>query len=115
MDIQVFDNLYVGSKDFRPEAGAFGVINQAIIFADKIADRLYFSEDDDSYRYLNNEEIMTMMRHNYDPSFFGKNEIHINFPHEVETLLCRLNSHSSILALHFMGRYFLAKTSLLIG
>ncbi len=77
--IQVFDNLYVGSKDFRPEAGIFGIINQAIIFADKIADRLYFGEDDDSYRYLNNEEIMTMMRHNYDPSYFGKNEIHINF------------------------------------
>jgi len=77
--IQIFENLYLGSADFRPEAGMFGIINQAIIFADKIADRLYFGEDNDTYRYLNNEEIMTMIKHNYDDKHFGNKEIHINF------------------------------------
>jgi len=77
--IQVFDNLYVGSNLFRPEAGTFGIINQAIMFADKIEDKLYFGEDDDIYHYLNNDEIMTMIRHNFDYKIFGNKEIHVNF------------------------------------
>lgn len=78
--IQVFDNLYVGNKYYRPEAKLFGVINQAIVFADKIEDRLYFGdEDDDTYHYLNNEEIMTLIKHNYDYKKFEQKEIHVNF------------------------------------
>ncbi len=77
--IQVFDNLYVGSPMFRPEAGFFGVINQAIVVADKIEDRLYYGENDDLFHYLDNEEIMTMLKHHYDYRDFEEKEIHINF------------------------------------
>lgn len=77
--IQVFENLFLGSSLFRPEAGMFGIFNQAITFADTIEDKLYYGEDDSLYSYLSNEEILMMMRHNFDPSIFGNQEIHINF------------------------------------
>ncbi|MBN2876714.1 MAG: hypothetical protein JXL85_03575 [Bacilli bacterium] len=77
--IQVFDNLYVGCNYYRPESGMFGIINQAIVFADKIEDRLYYGEDDEAFSYLTNEEVMTMIRHNFNPEIFGNNEMHINF------------------------------------
>lgn len=77
--IQVFDNLYVGCRYYRPEAGNFGVINQAIVFADKIEDRLYYGDDEGIFHYLNNEEIMTMVKHNYNYQEFEEKEIHINF------------------------------------
>ncbi|XMB71527.1 hypothetical protein RJI07_05270 [Mycoplasmatota bacterium WC30] len=77
--IQVFENLYTGTNLFRPEAGSYGVINQAIMFADKIEDKLYFGEDNDIYHYLSNDEIMTMIKHNFDNKVFGNKEIHVNF------------------------------------
>ena len=77
--IQIYDNLYLGYKYFRPEAGIYGVLNQAIIFGDKIEDRLYFGEDDENFHYMNNEEIMMIIRHNFDHTVFGKKEVHVNF------------------------------------
>jgi len=77
--IQVFENLYLGSDKFRPEAGLFGVFNQAIVFADKIEDRLYYGEDDETNSYLSNEEVLMMMRHNFKPEILGNAEIHVNF------------------------------------
>ncbi len=78
--IQVFKNLFVGGEYMRPESGVFGAFNQAIMFGDKIEDRLYFGEeDDDTYYYLSNEEIMMIMRHNYNHKYFGDNEIYVNF------------------------------------
>jgi len=77
--IQVFENLYLGSDKFRPEAGTFGIFNQAIVFADKIEDRLYYGEDDELFSYLSNEEVLMMMRHNFNPEVLGNNEIHANF------------------------------------
>ncbi|MBI9009961.1 MAG: hypothetical protein JEZ05_08010 [Tenericutes bacterium] len=77
--IQVFDNLYVGCKEYRPETGYFGIVNQAIVYADKIEDRLYYGDDEGVFHYLNNEEIMTMIKHNYNYEAFEENEIHINF------------------------------------
>jgi hypothetical protein len=77
--IQVFENLYVGCKDYRPEAGNFGILNQAIVFGDKVEDRLYYGDDEGVFHYLNNEEIMTMIKHNYNYKEFEDNEIHINF------------------------------------
>ena len=78
--IQVIENLYVGTNDFRPESGYFGVFNQAIVFADKIEDRMYYGDADEGLsHYLKNEEIMTMIKHNYDYKKFEEKEIHINF------------------------------------
>jgi len=77
--IQVFENLYTGYRYFRPESGNLGMINEAMVFADKIEDRLYYGEDDDVFHYLNNEEIMTMIKCNYDYKEFENKEIHVNF------------------------------------
>jgi len=77
--IQVFNNLYVGYKYYRPETGNFGIVNQAIVFADKIEDRLYYGDDEGIFHYLNNEEIMTMIKSNYNFEEFEEKEIHINF------------------------------------
>jgi len=77
--IQVFDNLFVGGDFIRPEAGFYGVINQGIVFADKIEDKLYYGDSKDEFEYFSNDEIMMMIRHNYQPQHFGNKEIHINF------------------------------------
>lgn len=77
--IQVFENLYLGSKYMRPEAGMLGVFNQAIIIADKIEDKLYFGAEDEAQSSLSNEEIMMMIRHNFNPNIYGNQEVYINF------------------------------------
>ncbi len=78
--IQVLDNLFVGGEFIRPEAKFFGIISQGIVFGDKIEDKLYYGDtEDDEYQYFNNDEIMMMIRHNYDFQYFGNKEIHVNF------------------------------------
>lgn len=76
--INVYDNLYIGGAFIRPESGFYGKIQQAIVSADKIEDGLYFKDEAEEY-YYSNEEVMMMFRQNYDPSYFGKREVHINF------------------------------------
>ena len=100
--IQVFDNLYLGSKYLRPEAGIYGVFNQSLIFGDTIEDRLYFGEDDGVFHYLNNEEIMMMIRHNYDYKIFGNQEIHINFHIGKNTYFIRTKGKNIVI---HQGRY----------
>ncbi len=78
--IQVFENLFLGGDFIRPEARFLGAINQGIVFGDKIEDRLYYGTDDDeTFEYFSNDEIMMMIRHNYDYQYFGKKETHVNF------------------------------------
>ncbi len=77
--IQVFENLFIGGEFIRPEAGFFGAINQSIIYADKIEDKLYYGDNTDDFEYFSNDEIMMMIRHNYDYQKLGTKEIHINF------------------------------------
>ncbi len=107
--IQVFENLYLGSKEFRPEAGIFGLFNQAIVFADKIEDRLYFGEDDDVHSFLTNEEIMMIIRHNFDPSIFNNQEIHVNFHIGKSTYFIRTKGKN--IAIHH-GKYPYADLSI---
>ncbi|HKL47369.1 MAG TPA: hypothetical protein VJ878_01770 [Candidatus Izemoplasmatales bacterium] len=76
--INVYDNLYVGGAFIRPESSLYGKFQQAIVSADKIEDGLYFKDEDEEY-YYSNEEVMMMLRQNFDPSYFGRREIHINF------------------------------------
>lgn len=76
--INVYDNLYVGGAFIRPESSLYGKFQQAIVTADKIEDGLYFKDEAEEY-YYSNEEVMMMLRQNYDPSYFGKREVHINF------------------------------------
>ena len=77
--IQIFDSLFVGGNFIRPEAKFYGVINQGIVYADKIEDRLYYGDSKDDFEYISNDEIMMMIRHNYQHQFFGNKEIHVNF------------------------------------
>jgi len=77
--IQVIENLFVGGEFIRPEAKFFGIINQGIVFGDKIEDKLYYGDDDNEYQYFTNDEIMMMIRHNYDYQYFGNKETHVNF------------------------------------
>jgi hypothetical protein len=76
--ISVYDNLYIGGSFIRPESSIYGKIHQSIVTADKIEDNLYFKEEDEEF-YYSNEEAMMMLRQNFDESYFGKKEIHINF------------------------------------
>lgn len=108
--IQVYDNLFVGSNYYRPEAGNLGIINQAVVFADKIEDRLYFGEEDDeSYHFLNNEEIMTMIRSNYQYKAFEEKEIHINFHIGKNTYFVRTKGKNIVV--HY-GKYSQADLSI---
>ncbi|QWB99989.1 DMT family transporter [Mycoplasmatota bacterium] len=76
--IAVYENLYVGGSFIRPESGLYGKLQQAIVTADKIEDNLYFKDEAEDY-YYSNDEVMMMLRQNYDFSYFGKKETHINF------------------------------------
>jgi len=107
--IQVFENLYLGSNLFRPEAGMLGVINQAIVFADKIEDRLYYGEDDDNFSYLGNEEILMMIRHNFNPEVFGNKEIHVNFHIGKSTYFIRTKGKNIVI---HQGKYSQADLSI---
>ncbi|HPJ23609.1 MAG TPA: hypothetical protein PK113_01745 [Bacillota bacterium] len=107
--IQVFENLYLGSGLFRPEAGIFGTFNQAITFADKIEDRLYYGEEDDPYSYLSNEEILMMIRHNFDPQVFGNQEIHVNFHIGKNTYFIRTKGKNIVI---HHGKYAYADLSI---
>jgi len=78
--IQVYKNLFVGGYFIRPEANFFGVISQAILFGDKIEDLLYYGKDSETeYKYFSNDQIMMMIRHNYNYRIFPKTEVYINF------------------------------------
>jgi len=77
--IQVIENLYVGGEFIRPEAGFYGIVSQSIVFGDKIEDKLYYGDNKDDFEYFSNDEIMMMIRHNYQSQHFGNKEIHINF------------------------------------
>lgn len=78
--IQVFENLFLGGDFIRPEAKFLGAINQGVVFGDKIEDRLYYGADsDETFEHFSNDEIMMMIRHNYDYQYFGKKETHVNF------------------------------------
>ena len=77
--INIYENLYIGGDFIRPESGFYGKIHQAITTADKIEDFLYFKDKQDEDYYYSNDEVMMMLRQNYDQSYFGKKEIHINF------------------------------------
>ncbi|MBN2540829.1 MAG: hypothetical protein JXB08_04820 [Bacilli bacterium] len=107
--IQVFDNLYLGSKYMRPEAGLFGIFNQAIIFADKIEDRLYFGDDDEPQSSLSNEEIMMMIRHNFNHEVFGNQELHINFHIGKSTYFIRTKGKNIVI---HQGKYAHADLSI---
>ena len=61
----LYEVITLGSKYMRPEAGMYGIFNQAIIFGDKIEDRLYFGDEDEAQSSLSNEEILMMIRHNF--------------------------------------------------
>ncbi len=76
--IAVYENLYVGGSFIRPESGFYGKLQQAIVTADKIEDNLYFKDEAEDY-YYSNDEVMMMLRQDYDYSYFGKKEVHINF------------------------------------
>jgi len=76
---RMFANLYLVGRWFRPEAGLFGIFQNALNFADQIEERLYRGEDDDEFRSLSNDEIMMMIRQNYGKPTLGKAEVHINF------------------------------------
>lgn len=75
---RILDNLYLVGRWFRPEAGLFGIFQNALNCSDQIEERLYRGEDDD-FRSLSNDEIMMMIRQNYDAPSLGKTERHINF------------------------------------
>jgi hypothetical protein len=78
--IQVYKNMFVGGYFIRPEAHFFGIISQSILFGDKIEDLLYYGKDSDTeYKYFSNDQIMMMIRHNYNYRIFPKTEVHINF------------------------------------
>ena len=107
--IMVFENLYIGYKSFRPESGLYGIINQAILMGDKIEDRLYFGEDNDTHPYLNNEEIMMMIRHNYNDKIFGNKEIHVNFHISKNTYFVRIKAKNIVI---HHGKYSKADVSI---
>ena len=78
--IQVVENLFVGGEFIKPEAKFNGVVNQSIVFADKIEDKLYYGDNEgEDHKYFTNDEIMMMIRHNYNYKEFGPQETHVNF------------------------------------
>lgn len=76
--LNYYDNLYIGGAFVRPESGFYGKIHQSVLTADKIEDNLYFKDETEDY-YYSNDQVMMMLRQNYDNAYFGNKETHINF------------------------------------
>ena len=75
----LYGNLFFAGDFLRPEAGLFGEISVGVSYGDNIEEKLYYGENDDTFYYLSNDEIMMMIRHNYVPGLLGKQEYHVNF------------------------------------
>ncbi|QMS84910.1 NAD(P)-binding protein [Candidatus Xianfuyuplasma coldseepsis] len=76
-DINPFPNAYFIGSWMKPEAGITGIIQTGVEYGDIIDDLIYHGEDDDYF--INHDELMNIINHQFIPNSLGKVEKNIQF------------------------------------
>jgi len=72
-----FSNGYFIGAWVKPEAGISGIIQTGVEYGDIIDDLIYHGEDEDYF--INHDELMAIIAHQYIPNALGKTEKNIQF------------------------------------
>lgn len=76
-DLNPFDNSYFIGKWVKPESGITGIIQTGVEYGDIIDDLIYHGEDEDYF--INHDELMNIINHQFIPNALGKEECNIQF------------------------------------
>jgi phytoene dehydrogenase-like protein len=76
-EINPFKNGYFIGSWIKPEAGITGMIQTGVEYGDIIDDAIYHGDDDDYF--INHDELMNIINHQFIPNSLGKDENNIQF------------------------------------
>lgn len=76
-EINPFQNAYFIGAWLKPESGITGIIQSGVEYGDIIDDLIYHGEDDDYF--INHDELMNIINHQFIPNSLGKEEQNIQF------------------------------------
>jgi len=76
-ELNLFENGYFIGSWVKPEAGITGMIQTGVEYGDKI-DELIYHGDDEEY-FINHDELLAIISHQFIPNALGKQEKNIQF------------------------------------
>ena len=76
-EVNPFTNSYFIGAWMKPEAGITGIIQTGVEYGDMIDDLIYHGDDEDYF--INHEELMNIINHQFIPNSLGKSEKNIQF------------------------------------
>ncbi len=76
-EMNPFSNSYFLGSWMKPESGITGQIQTGVEYGDLIDDLIYHGEDDDYF--INHDELMNIITHQFIPKSLGKEERNIQF------------------------------------
>jgi len=76
-ELNPFSNGYFVGSWIKPEAGITGIIQAGVEYGDKIDELIYHGDDDDYF--INHDELMAIITHQFIPNALGKEEKNIQF------------------------------------
>lgn len=76
-EINPFSNSYFIGSWVKPESGVTGIIQTGVEYGDIIDDLIYHGDDDDYF--INHDELMNIINHQFIPNSLGKEEKNVQF------------------------------------
>ncbi len=76
-ELNPFKNSYFIGSWMKPEAGITGMIQTGVEYGDIIDDLIYHGDDDDYF--INHDELMNIINHQFIPNSLGKEEKNVQF------------------------------------
>ncbi|WP_144242073.1 hypothetical protein [Candidatus Izimaplasma sp. HR1] len=76
-ELNPFKNGYFIGSWTKPEAGITGMIQTGVEYGDIIDDLIYHGDDDDYF--INHDELMNIINHQFIPNSLGKEEKNVQF------------------------------------
>ncbi len=76
-ELNPFKNSYFIGGWVKPEAGITGIIQTGVEYGDIIDDLIYHGDDDDYF--INHDELMNIINHQFIPNALGKDEKNVQF------------------------------------
>lgn len=76
-ELNPFVNGYFVGSWLKPEAGITGIIQAGVEYGDMIDELIYHGDDDDYF--INHDELMAIITHQFIPNALGKQEKNIQF------------------------------------
>ncbi len=76
-ELNPFSNSYFIGAWIKPESGITGIIQIGVEYGDIIDDLIYHGDDDDYF--INHDELMNIINHQFIPNSLGKEEKNVQF------------------------------------